>query len=79
MERVLKTGYSGSVNSVALSQDGWWIVSGSHDNIIHIRNATTGAVERVLLIEHTGSINSVAFSLAHKRNGRGSIGTHLQA
>jgi len=48
------------VRSVAFSQDGSWVVSGSNDNV-RIWNVTTGEVEAELK-GHTSRVNSVAFS-----------------
>ena len=50
------------INSVAFSQDGQQIVSGSRDCTICVWNATTGAMEGVPLTGHTDWVNSVAFS-----------------
>jgi WD40 repeat protein len=36
-------GHTGSVNSVAISRDGKWVVSGSQDHLVKIWNAATGA------------------------------------
>ena len=52
------------VNSVAFSQDGNRVVSGSNDNTIRIWNVTTGEVEAELK-GHTGCVISVVFA----RNG----------
>ncbi|KIJ91722.1 hypothetical protein K443DRAFT_653503, partial [Laccaria amethystina LaAM-08-1] len=49
------------VRSVAFSQDGSRVVSGSDDNTVRIWNVTTGEVEAELK-GHTGSVRSVAFS-----------------
>ena len=62
MKGVPLTGHTHYVNSVAFSQDGQWIVSGSNDGIICVWNATTGAMKGVPLTGHTSSVNSVAFS-----------------
>jgi WD40 repeat protein len=51
----------GLVNSVAFSQDGSRVVSGSEDNTGPIWNATTGEVEAELK-GHTDWVTSVAFS-----------------
>ena len=59
------------VNSVAFSQDGSRVVSGSDDSIVRIWNATTGEVE-VDLRGHTGSVTSVAFSKDDSRVVSGS-------
>jgi WD40 repeat protein len=50
-----------NVMSVAFSQDGSQVVSGSNDHMVRIWNVTTGEVE-VELKGHTDSVNSVAFS-----------------
>ena len=49
------------VNSVAFSQNGSQVVSGSDDSIVQIWNATTGEVEAELK-GHTNFVSSVAFS-----------------
>ena len=49
------------VNSVAFSQDGRQVVSGSDDNAVRIWNAATGEVEAELK-GHTDSVVSVAFA-----------------
>ena len=50
-----------SVNSVAFSQDGSRVVSGSDDNMVRIWNATTGEIEAELK-GHTQGVSSVAFA-----------------
>ncbi|KAF5324287.1 hypothetical protein D9619_011432 [Psilocybe cf. subviscida] len=59
VELVMQNG--SSVNSVAFSQDGSHIVSGSGDNTVRIWNVTTGETEAVLK-GHTSHVESVAFS-----------------
>ena len=54
-------GHTDSVNSVAFSSDGTWIVSGSDDKSVRVWDASTG-VELKELKGHTRSVNSVAFS-----------------
>ncbi|KIJ92871.1 hypothetical protein K443DRAFT_42365, partial [Laccaria amethystina LaAM-08-1] len=49
------------VMSVAFSQDGGRVVSGSGDCRVRVWNATTGEVEAELK-GHTDSVTSVAFS-----------------
>ena len=49
------------VTSVAFSQDGSRVVSGSDDETILIWNAATGKVEAILK-GHTNQVRSVAFS-----------------
>ena len=49
------------VNSVAFSQDGSRVVSGSSDKTVRIWNVTTGKVEAELR-GHTNQVMSVAFS-----------------
>ena len=55
MKGVPLTGHTHLVNSVAFSQDGQWIVSGSLDHIIRVWNAAT-------LTRHTDWLKSAAFS-----------------
>ncbi|PPQ94781.1 hypothetical protein CVT25_008374, partial [Psilocybe cyanescens] len=50
-----------SVQSVAFSQDGSRVISGSDNKMVQIWNVTTGGVEAVLK-GHTGRVMSVAFS-----------------
>lgn len=50
-----------SVTCIAFSIDGECIASGSHDNIVNLWNAHTGA-RRHLLKGHTGALTSVTFS-----------------
>ena len=58
-ELVMQNG--SEVNSVALSQDGSQVVSGSWDGMLRIWNVTTGGVEAELK-GHTDWVTSVAFS-----------------
>ena len=51
-----------SVNSVAFSSDGQWIVSGSEDKTIYVWSATTGEVVAGPITGHTHGITSVDFS-----------------
>ena len=51
-----------SVWSVAFSPDGRHIVSGSHDNIIHVWDVQMGGLVGNPLQGHTGSVFLVAFS-----------------
>ena len=55
-------GHTSSVRSVAFSQDGRYIVSGSGDRTIRVWNAQTGDQVGSPLEGHTDSIWSVAFS-----------------
>ncbi|KNB04564.1 hypothetical protein FOXG_06625 [Fusarium oxysporum f. sp. lycopersici 4287] len=64
-------GHSGSVNSVAFSNDGKRIASGSYDNTVKVWNMATGAEEQTFE-GHSGSVNSVAFSNDGKRIASGS-------
>ncbi|KAJ6580588.1 mycorrhiza-induced WD40-repeat domain protein [Mycena sp. CBHHK59/15] len=59
------------VMSVAFSQDGSRVVSGSFDNTVRIWNATTGEVEAELK-GHTDTVTSVAFSQDGSRAVSGS-------
>jgi len=54
-------GHTGSVNSVAFSNDGTQIVSGSWDDLVWVWDALMGK-ELNVLNGHTGHVNSVAFS-----------------
>jgi WD40 repeat protein len=58
LEREL-TGHKGWVNSVAVSPDGMWAVSGSDDKTVKIWDLETGAC-RATLNGHTEEVNSVA-------------------
>jgi len=55
-------GHTSSVNSVAFSPDGRYIVSGSGDSTIWLWDAQTGKQVGHPLQGHTSSVNSVAFS-----------------
>jgi WD40 repeat protein len=55
-------GHTEPVNSVAFSQDGKRIVSGSDDKTIRIWDSETGDVILGPLEGHTSWVNSVAFS-----------------
>ena len=54
-------GHSGPVNSVAISHDGSFAISGSDDNTLKIWDLGTGE-EKITLSGHSGSVNSVAIS-----------------
>jgi WD40 repeat protein len=54
-------GHTHSVRSVAFSQDGSRVASGSNDQTVRIWNVTTGKVKAELK-GHTDLVNSVAFS-----------------
>ena len=68
------------VMSVAFSQDGSRVISGSYDKIVRIWNVTTGRVEAELK-GHTDLVTSVAFSAGRQPSrlwiGR-PIGTNLE-
>ncbi|KAF6525890.1 hypothetical protein HZS61_011685 [Fusarium oxysporum f. sp. conglutinans] len=64
-------GHTNSVTSVAFSNDGTLIASGSEDNTVKIWNALTGKRERTLE-RHTGSVTSVVFSSDGKLIASGS-------
>jgi WD40 repeat protein len=65
-------GHSDSVHSVAFSQDGKRIASGSYDNTIRVWDAETGDVVSGPFEGHSGFVNSVAFSHDGKRIVSGS-------
>jgi len=65
-------GHTNSVNSIAFSQDGKRIVSGSYDQTIRVWDAETGEVVVGPLEGHTNSVKSVAFSQDGKRIVSGS-------
>ncbi|KAJ6543485.1 hypothetical protein B0H10DRAFT_2244444 [Mycena sp. CBHHK59/15] len=67
----LTLGNGSRVMSVAFSQDGSRVVSGSFDNTVRIWNATTGEVEAELN-GHTDTVTSVAFSQDGSRAVSGS-------
>ncbi|KAJ3229309.1 hypothetical protein HDU78_009105 [Chytriomyces hyalinus] len=54
-------GHASRVTSVAVSEDGAWMVSGSHDNSVKVWDMTTGAV-RYTLEGHSETVTSVAVS-----------------
>ena len=60
-------GHTDAVSSVAISPDGRFIVSGSHDNTICIWDAKTGEIIFGPLPGHTDWVVSVAFSQDGKR------------
>lgn len=60
LEREL-TGHRGWVNSVAVSPDGMWVTSGSHDKTVKIWDVKTGACWKTL-IGHTDKVQSVAIT-----------------
>ncbi|URD53703.1 WD40 repeat domain-containing protein [Chroococcidiopsis sp. CCNUC1] len=53
------TGHTDSVNAVAVTPDGKWVISGSSDNTVKIWNLKTGNI-KLTLTGHTGSVNAVA-------------------
>ena len=59
--KVLHKGHTSSVFSVAFSQDGQHIVSGSEDQTIQIWDAETGEVVVGPLKGHTRGVQSIAF------------------
>ncbi|TFK58972.1 WD40 repeat-like protein [Pluteus cervinus] len=54
--------HTGPINSVSFSPDSRYIVSGSYDKTIQIRNAETGKPMGPPLEHHMWSVNSVSFS-----------------
>jgi len=58
--RTLK-GHIGLVNSVAISPDGKYVISGSDDNTVKVWELATGRLVRTLK-RHKDSVNSVAIS-----------------
>jgi WD40 repeat protein len=65
------TGHSGSVNSIAISQDGKTLVSGSGDNTIKIWNLDKEVLKSTLT-GHSSSVNSVVISPDGKTLASGS-------
>ena len=61
--RLLKTlkGHKGSVNSVAISSDSRYIVSGGQDKIVRIWNTNSGKLLKILR-GHKGEVKSIAIS-----------------
>ncbi|MBS4098683.1 MAG: TIR domain-containing protein [Sulfuricella sp.] len=60
LERTIK-GHSSMVNSIAVSPDGTWLVSGSHDTSVGVWDMASGEC-LAKLSGHEGSIESVAIS-----------------
>jgi len=60
-EKKTLSGHSHPINSVAISTDGYWMVSGSWDKTIKMWNARNGAELRTVK-GHKGRINAVAIS-----------------
>ena len=71
-------GHTGSVNSVAFSQDSKRIVSGSYDQTIRVWDAETGEVVVGPLKGHTDWVTSVAFSQDSKHIVSGSHDKTIQ-
>ncbi|KAF8812683.1 WD40 repeat-like protein [Phlegmacium glaucopus] len=71
LEMVIRTG-GGRISSVAFSQDGQRIVSGSSDRTVRVWNATTGVMEGRPINGHTDDVCSVAFSQDGQRIVSGS-------
>ena len=65
-------GHTDCVNSVTVSNDDRWIVSGSDDNSVHVWDASTG-VELMELKGHTNYVFSVAVSSDSKWIVSGSL------
>ncbi|KAG8724333.1 hypothetical protein FRC09_020066 [Ceratobasidium sp. 395] len=64
--------YKTSVFSVAVSPDGLWAASGSHDHTVCIWDSHTGQIVAGPLVGHTDLIESVAFSPNNDRVVSGS-------
>src|ERR1051326_7849700 len=64
-EVVLQTGHTASVNTIAVSPDGRFLVSGSTDNSLKVWDLASGNVLRTLY-GHTGAVLTAAIS----RDGR---------
>lgn len=60
-ELVLQTGHARPINSLAISPDGKWLVSGSQDFTAKIWEISSGKLLRTLM-GHNGKINAVAIS-----------------
>ena len=59
---VPQLGHSGNVESVALSPDSRFALSGGHDNLVKLWDVAAGKELRTFR-GHTGTVTSVAFSL----------------
>jgi len=71
------TGHTGWAGSVAVSPDGTWATSGSHDKTVRIWDLETGAC-RATLEGHTGFVGSVAITPDGKRILSGSSGGSIR-
>lgn len=54
-------GHTGKISSVAVSPDGWFVVSGAGDNTLRLWDAETGNVVR-RFVGHTDMVTAVVFS-----------------
>lgn len=54
--------HTDAVNALAVSRDGQWLVSGSHDHTLRIWDTDSGTTVGEPMLGHTKGVTSVAIS-----------------